>query len=299
MRIGLVGCGAWGQYILRDLRALGAEVLVVARSDATRERALAGGAASIHRTIDGLPAADGYVVATTTASHAAMIEALLPRGRPILVEKPLTNDAAAAQSIADRAGDRVFSMDKWRYHAGVLKLGEVIGSGRLGTIRHLQSWRLGWQSHDRDSDSAWHLLPHDLSIVLELLGHLPALRWAAGFVGFGVHAEATAFLQDDGGPSVGIAVSGCHPVNRRSVLLVGSEGSAQLAGSDDDRLRLRWRDGRTEDLPFVNAMPLLAELRCFLDHLRGGPAPKSPAPEAALIVRRIAEIRAMAGLDRP
>jgi predicted dehydrogenase len=298
-RIGLVGCGAWGQHILRDLRDLGAEVAVVTRSAATRARAIAGGASSVHERIADLPPADGYVVATNTGSHAAMIEALLPTGRPIFVEKPLTNHPAEAQSIAERAGDRVFSMDKWRYHAGVLKLAGVLASGHLGTIRHVQSWRLGWQSHDRDSDSTWHLLPHDLSIVLELLGHIPELRWATGFLGFGVHAEATAFLQDPGGPSVGISVSGCHPVNRRSVLIVGSEGSAQLAGSDDDRLRLRWSDGRTEELPFVTEMPLRAELQAFLVHLRGGPPPKSRASEAALVVRRIAEIRAMAGLDHP
>jgi predicted dehydrogenase len=299
MRIGLVGCGAWGQHILRDLRALGADVAVVARSAGSRARASAGAASSLHDSIADLPPADGYVVATNTASHAAVIEALLPTGRPIFVEKPLTNDPAAALSIADRAGERVFSMDKWRYHGGVLKLAEVLGSGRLGTIRHVQSWRLGWQSHDRDSDSTWHLLPHDLSIVMELLGTIPEPRWATGFRAFGVHAEATAHLEDKGGPSVGIAVSGCHPVNRRSVLVVGSEGSAQLAGSDDNRLLLRWKDGQTENLAFENAMPLLAELRCFLDHLRGGPPPKSPAAEAALVVRRIVEIRALAGLDRP
>jgi hypothetical protein len=43
-------------------------------------------------------------------------------------------------------------------------------------------------------------------------------------------------------------------------------------------------------------MPLLAELGAFLDHVRGGPRPKSSAAEATLMVRRIAEIRAAAGL---
>jgi predicted dehydrogenase len=296
MRIGLVGCGAWGRTVLRDLRVLGAEVMVVARSETTRMAARDGGAVSLHSTIDELPPADGYVIVTTTGAHAASIEALLPTGRPIFVEKPMTNDPASALSIAERAGERVFSMDKWRYHGGIEKLAEIAGSGWFGPVTHLQSWRLGWQSHDRDSDSVWHLTPHDLSIALEILGHLPAVRAASGFIGFGVHAEATAHLQDAGGPSVGIHVSGCHPVERRSVLLVGSRGAAQLGGSYDDRLRVRWKDGTTEDVPIATEMPLLKELRVFLEHLRGGPAPKSPAPEAALIVRRVAEIRAMAGL---
>jgi predicted dehydrogenase len=73
MRIGLVGCGDWGRHILRDLRVLGAEVMVVARSETSRGRALAGGAASLHRTIGELPPADGYVIATNTPSHAAVI----------------------------------------------------------------------------------------------------------------------------------------------------------------------------------------------------------------------------------
>ncbi|MCU0827688.1 MAG: Gfo/Idh/MocA family oxidoreductase [Tabrizicola sp.] len=296
MRIGLVGCGSWGKYILRDLCALGAEVMVVARSPESRATAQTGGATSIHADVRDLPPADGYVVASTTISHAEIVEALLPTGRPIFVEKPLCDDPAVAQSIADRAGERVFSMDKWRYHAGVVQLAEFHAKGILGQTRHLQSWRLGWHSHDQTSDSIWHLMPHDLSITLEILGYLPAVRQASGFTAFGVHAEASALLQDETGPSVGLHVSGCHPISRRSVLLVGSEGSAQFGDSYDDRIQVRWRDGRTEEVAIATDMPLLAELRVFLDHIRGGPAPKSPAPEAAAIVRHIADIRAIAGL---
>jgi predicted dehydrogenase len=298
MRVGLVGCGAWGRFILRDLRSLGAEVMVVARSEASQGAAREGGAVSIHSDIDDLPLADGYVVATSTGSHAEIIDALLPRGRPVFVEKPLTDDPVAAASIASRAGARVFSMDKWRYHPGVLKLAELAQSGHLGRVRHVQSWRLGWEDRSGDTDSIWRLLPHDLSIALEILGHLPQLAWAYGFHAFDIRSEATAVLQEEGGPSVGLAVSGCHPVNRRSVLVVGSEGSAQFGGSFDDKISVRYRDGTKEEIDIATDMPLLAELRVFLEHLRGGPPPKSPAPEAALIVLRIAEIRAMAGIDR-
>lgn len=297
MRIGLVGCGAWGRLILRDLVALGAKVMVAAPSQASQAAALELGAVSVHDSLANLPAADGYVIASPTSTHAAVIEALLPTGRPIFCEKPLTDDPAAAQSIADRAGDRVFSMDKWRYHGGVLKLAEVAKSGRLGRILQVQSWRLGWQDRSLDVDSVWLLLPHDLSIALEILGHLPAPRWASGYTAFGIRAEVTGVLQDGDGPMVGFTVSGCQPVNRRSVLVVGTEGAAQLGGSLDDRLFLRWPDGRAEELEIATDMPLLAELWAFLHHIQGGPPPKSPAPEAALIVARIAEIRAMAGIN--
>jgi hypothetical protein len=42
--------------------------------------------------------------------------------------------------------------------------------------------------------------------------------------------------------------------------------------------------------------PLLRELRGFMEHLAGGPPPRSSAAEAAEVVRRIAELRALAGL---
>ena len=43
LRIGLVGCGRWGRLILRDLLALGAEVQVTCRSEATMAAALSAG----------------------------------------------------------------------------------------------------------------------------------------------------------------------------------------------------------------------------------------------------------------
>ena len=43
-------------------------------------------------------------------------------------------------------------------------------------------------------------------------------------------------------------------------------------------------------------LPLLRELRAFLDHLDGGPPPRSSAAEGAAIVRTISELRLLAGL---
>jgi D-arabinose 1-dehydrogenase-like Zn-dependent alcohol dehydrogenase len=47
--VGLVGCGAWGRFILRDLVSLGARVAVVARSEESKSRATEGGAHEVVR----------------------------------------------------------------------------------------------------------------------------------------------------------------------------------------------------------------------------------------------------------
>lgn len=83
LRIGLVGCGGWGRYILRDLRSLGCEVTAVARSDVSRRTAVEGGAAHVVADPTRLADVAGVVVATPMSTHAAVIDALLDRGVPI------------------------------------------------------------------------------------------------------------------------------------------------------------------------------------------------------------------------
>ena len=168
--VGLVGCGRWGRHILRDLKSLGCRVSVVARSEVSRERATAGGADDLVGDLDGVGAVEGWVVSTPTSTHTEIIEALLSRNVPIFVEKPLSNDPIAAQRVVERGAERVFVMDKWRYHPGVIELRRIARSGELGKVSGLMTRRLGWDNTQSDVDALFHLAPHDLSIALEILG---------------------------------------------------------------------------------------------------------------------------------
>jgi Trk K+ transport system NAD-binding subunit len=49
--VGVIGCGEWGQHIVRDLTMIGCEVTVVATSDASRARAESSGATSLLRSL--------------------------------------------------------------------------------------------------------------------------------------------------------------------------------------------------------------------------------------------------------
>lgn len=296
MKIGLIGCGRWGRLILRDLVALGADVSVVVPSEASRAAAKAAGASAVHASISDLGDMDGHVVAVPTISHADVVDALLPLGRPLFVEKPLTCDAISAARIARIAPDRVFCMDKWRYHGGVRKLAGLVRSGTLGSIMAVHSWRFDWGNPHKDVDAAWILLPHDISIVQEILGHVPPIRTASGYRSGHSDASLLTVMADDyGGPIVTCEISSLHPVKRRSVLVVGTEGSAQFGDSYDAYIRFQPRIGQPQDIAVETEMPLLAELRAFLHHIQGAPAPKSSAAEAALTVARIEEARRLAG----
>jgi predicted dehydrogenase len=295
--VGLVGCGRWGRYILRDLVALGCEVPVVARSAESRRRAEEGGAADVVDDVTSLPALDGAVVATTTSTHAEAIAQLLERGVAVFTEKPLTNDAASAAQLAAEAPDRLFVMDKWRYHPGVRELAAIAAERRLGAVERLITVRIGWGNPHDDVDPVWVLAPHDLSIALEVLGAVPEPRSAAAQMHRGELVALSAVLASDGWWQT-LEVSARSPERTRRVELQCEDGVAVLAGGWDEHVTVftQGADGPEETrIETPGELPLLAELRAFVDHLRGGPAPKSSAEEGATIVRTLAELRRLAG----
>jgi predicted dehydrogenase len=296
--IGLVGCGAWGRFILRDLLALGCNVTVVARSE--RSKANANGAAAVVRTTAELPSVDGIVVATPTSVHAEIVHEVLDREVPIFVEKPLADDPADADRLASAAPDRLFVMDKWRYHPGVELLGEIARSGELGRLIGLRTTRNGW-GNPHEVDGVWILAPHDLSIGLEIIGVLPRPIAAVADEAAGYARGLCGLLGDE--PWLALEISTRAIDRRREITLVCEAGVALLPDGYSDRVLLAGASDPRDLTPpecesrlISTELPLLRELRSFIEHVHGGPPPRSSAAEGAAVVRTISELRSLAGL---
>jgi predicted dehydrogenase len=300
----IVGCGAWGRFILRDLVGLGVRVHVIGRGEKSRAAGLAGGAVDAFADAASVPGAiDGFVVATPTSTHAAVMETLLRFERPIFVEKPLTNDVDAARRLVKVAGNRIFVMDKWRYHPGIEALRDQARSGAIGRIEAIRTYRLGWGHPHPDVDAIWILMPHDLSIAYEILGTLPEVKSAFSVATGAGHWDITAVLGgDDGTPQVVAEISTLRPTRLRAVTVIGSDGAASLDDSHSDHILVGLgKAGSPHSEPLKVAisteLPLLRELKAFLQHIGGGPPPRSSAAEGLLGVERIAAIHRLAGLS--
>ena len=302
LSVALVGCGRWGRHILRDLRDLGCDVTVVARSADSRGRAEQGGAARIVSDIRSLPQVQGAVVASSSSSHADVVEELLERNIPVFVEKPMTMDLPSAQRLTREAGGRVFVMHKWRYHPGVEAIAQMAGTGELGAIVGLRTTRKGWSSKDRDDDPIWYLAPHDLSIAIEILGAIPRPASAVAQI---VGSRPVAMIATLGKrPWLVIDISARSSEHQRRIELVAENGWAILPDSYSDHIEIYIGSAFAETEPpepelrsISTEMPLLRELRAFVEHVRGGPPPKSSAEQGLEVVSTIAALRSLAGVS--
>lgn len=297
--IGLIGCGRWGRNILRDLKSLGCEVFVVEVDPEALAWVRDNGIAAFHSN-DTWPEADGYVIATTTVSHADIIADIQGLNKPVFVEKPLCTQVDKARQLLKADNQNIFVMEKWRYHGGVQALKALVRSGKLGKVQGLRTTRVQWNQPHHDVDSVWILAPHDLSIAKEILGEVPPLRTAFAE---GVRQPGEGLIASFGNdPWFVMEVSSLQPVTRREIRVVGEHGIALLDDPLSDHIKFFTSSDLSapaefEMLPVDTTMPLLLELKGFVEYLDGGPEPKTNLAEAVESVELIATIRQHAGLS--
>lgn len=297
-RLVLVGCGRWGAHVLRDLLALGCAVVVIDPDAGARASAEAQGARAV-ADLDDLDASlDGAVVASPSTLHAPQVEHLLQLGLRVFCEKPLTTDAESARRLVGLGEGRLFCMHKWRYHGGVEALAALVRAGDLGAPVGLETTRVDWGHTQRDVDCTWTLAPHDLSIALEVLGRIPTARAAVAERGAdGEVLGLRGLLSDPDRPWLALTVSARAPSKRRELRLHCEDGVAILPAADAPALTLLGRVGERREVPVDSEQPLLRQLRAFVEHLRGGPPPKSDAACGLQVVESLVALRRLAGVE--
>ena len=123
------------------------EVAAVAARDPQRAAAFATkhGIATVHRSYDALlsdASLDAVYIPLPNALHGRWTIAALEAGLPVLCEKPFTANAVEAQLVADAAaasGLVVMEAFHWRYHPLATRMIEIVRSGELGELRHIEA----------------------------------------------------------------------------------------------------------------------------------------------------------------
>jgi predicted dehydrogenase len=140
---GILGTGRIAGTFTEDLLRLGHEVAAVGSRAPQTAEAFAGryGIGRAYGSYAELAADDRIdvvYVATTHNAHHAAARTCLEAGRGVLVEKPITTNAADAEDLVALARERgLFAMEAmWtRFNPLVVRLRELIADGAIGEVR--------------------------------------------------------------------------------------------------------------------------------------------------------------------
>src|SRR3989449_11548977 len=181
LRFGVIGWGYWGPKIGRNLDSLShAAVTMVADTDAYRLTNLAVNQLWIQTTtlIEYIfrSDVDAIVIATPVSTHFQLAREALLHGKHVLVEKPLTANVTEAEELIALAQEqqRILMVGHtFEYNPAVNELRKLVQSGELGKIYCIEAERVNLGLFRNDINVIWDLAPHDVSILLYLLGKKP------------------------------------------------------------------------------------------------------------------------------
>lgn len=230
LHFGVIGWGYWGPKVARNLDALPhAMVTVAADLDAHRLASLAvnqywKGTTEVEEVFRS--DADGVVIATPVGTHYPLAKEALLHGKHVLVEKPLTANVAEAEELVAlaQAQQRILMVGHtFEYNPAVDELRRLVQSGYLGKIYRIETERVNLGLFRRDINVIWDLAPHDVSILLYILGKKPEQIkvQAHAHIQPRIHDVAHLDLSYADGIAAHIHVSWLHPCKIRRVTVIG------------------------------------------------------------------------------
>ena len=312
IRVAIAGLGYWGPNIARNLNALAdCELAWCCDADAaSRER---WSSTYSHARFTGDyedlladPDLDAIAITTPVPTHAELARRTLEAGKHCFVEKPLAQDAAAAEGLTQLADERGLVLMVGHllcYHPGVRQLADLISAGELGDVYYLYSQRVNLGKLRSDENALWSLGAHDVSVLLELAEGNPSEVSARGeaYVQGGVEDVVFAYIRFDTGMAAHLHLSWLDPHKMRKLTVVGSDRMATLDDMVMERKLTIWdkgfdassesfgqfvtRSGAIWSPPVPNLEPLRLECEHFIECVRTGSRPRTDGVAGVRVVQ--------------
>lgn len=306
--VALVGFGYWGRNLARNLHQLGAlRVVCDTRRQALREaHAAYPGVAGAGRFAAVLadPTIAAVAIAAPAVEHYRLTRAALLAGKDVFVEKPLSLELAQADELVRLARERrrvLMVGHLLEYHPAIRKLKELVDAGELGDLHHIYSNRLNLGKVRREENILWSFAPHDISVILLLLGRMPRTAVTTGqhYLQHQIADVTMTWLSFPGRTRAHIFVSWLHPYKEQRLVVVGSRRMAVFDDvATEGKLKLydqgiEWKQGsapvirRTAEatLFFPESEPLREELSHFLECVRTRRTPQTDGRNGLRVLR--------------
>jgi predicted dehydrogenase len=320
LRIGIIGLGYWGPNLVRVLNGLpNCTVTALCDLNTGRLEAYSSKFPSAFGTTDvskvlTKDAVDAVVIATPTKTHYQLASQALNAGIHTFVEKPLATSSTECESLIEIAEAKdltLFVGHVFLHSAPVHKLKEMVLNEAFGDIYYMSSTRLNLGPVRHDVSAVWDLAPHDISIMLELMGGAPQSVTCSGlaYLNPAIHDVCTLSMHFEGNRMGIIHVSWLDPHKKREMTVVGSkkmaiyndleplekikiydngveyQNAGKPTGDTYADFQVSYRYGDMFCPRIVEVEPLKAELSDFVRCINDGSQPKTDGQNGLDVVR--------------
>ncbi len=253
---------------------------------------------------------DAVAIATPVKQHYELAKASLNAGKHTFIEKPMASSSsqcAELLELAEKKGLVLMVDHTFLYSSAIQKIKEIVDAGDIGVIRYINCRRLNLGLFQKDINVAWDLAPHDISIILYILGEFPLSVNCSG------NAHVTPDIEDVTNMSLAfghkrfatIQSSWLEPRKVREMTIVGSR---RMIVYDDLQTheKIKIYDVRVDRPPHYDTFaefqysyhygdsycpridqeePLKKACTHFLDCIRNGSEPATSGRDGMLLVR--------------
>jgi predicted dehydrogenase len=316
INVGVVGCGYWGPNLIRNFRALtDCHLRVMCDADVLRLNHLKQGYPEVHAETNfqqflNEHHLDAVAIATPVRFHYEMAKASLLAGKHTFIEKPMAASSAQCAELIDLAAKKKLILmvgHTFLYSTSVRRIREIVQAGDIGDIQYISARRLNLGLYQKDINVAWDLAPHDISIVLYVMGDNPLSVNCRGncHVTQGIEDVINMSLNFPHDRIATIHNSWLDPRKVREMTIVGTK--RMIVYDDVAPLeKIKIYDARVEHPPHYNSFaefhysyhygdiyvpyvkqeePLKTECQHFLDCIRSGTPPLTDGRRGLELVR--------------
>ncbi|MEO8191444.1 MAG: Gfo/Idh/MocA family oxidoreductase [Acidobacteriota bacterium] len=301
-----VGGGYWGSNLIRNFESLGA-LKSICESDAGRRSSLEAEYPQVRCTgsyeeVLQDAGVTAVAIATPAETHGELVRQALLAGKDVFVEKPLCLSAVEGRGLVQLAADRgkiLMVGHLLRYHPAIEKLKAMVDAGELGRLRYIYSNRLNLGRIRSEENILWSFAPHDVSVILSLVGQVPDSVRAQGgnYLDAQIADVTVSLLSFPSGVKAHIFVSWLHPFKEQKLVVVGDRKMAVFDDvSPGPKLvlyshEINWKNNmpvavraEAEPVAIDSAEPLKLECQHFLHCVETRETPRTDGEEGLRVL---------------
>ena len=234
MKLAVIGCGYWGPNLVRNfVQSKQVQQVICCDMDPKKLERMKNLYPSVevlsdYKALLERADLDAVAIATPVKTHHPIAKEFLSRGKHVFIEKPLTHSYETAldlNKLADENKKVLMVGHTFEYTAAVNKIKCIVENGELGKVLYISSIRVNLGLFQPDINVVWDLAPHDISIILYLLGETPISVNSQGKAHFQPDIEdvATTTLNFKSGVIAFIHNSWLDPNKIRKTTIVGTK----------------------------------------------------------------------------